>query len=142
VPRDTLEAAMIDGASRWERIRYVVLPSLKPLILFVLLVQLMDNFRVFEPIISFNAASNATSLAYSIYSSLKTQTVQLFGSAAGDLRHHHRLHRRSHHPRAHPRGAGAVCLEGLTHGRRRGTGPHSSRAPPGLAFAADDVRGR
>jgi multiple sugar transport system permease protein len=82
VPRDTLEAAMIDGASRLERIRYVVLPSLKPLILFVLLVQLMDNFRVFEPIISFNAAANATSLAYSIYSSLNTQTTQLFGSAA------------------------------------------------------------
>jgi multiple sugar transport system permease protein len=82
VPKDTLEAAMIDGASRLERIRFVVLPSLKPLILFVLLVQLMDNFRVFEPIISFNAAANATSLAYSIYSSLNTQTTQLFGSAA------------------------------------------------------------
>lgn len=82
VPRDTLEAAMIDGASRLERIRYVVLPSLKPLILFVLLVQLMDNFRVFEPIISFNAAANATSLSFLIYSSLNTQTTQLFGSAA------------------------------------------------------------
>ena len=82
VPRDTLEAAMIDGASRLERIRYVVLPSIKPLILFVLLVQLMDNFRVFEPIISFNAAANATSLSYLIYSSLNTQTTQLFGSAA------------------------------------------------------------
>ena len=82
VPQDTLEASMIDGASRLERIRFVVLPSLRPLILFVLLVQLMDNFRVFEPIISFNAAANATSLAYLIYSSLNTQTAQLFGAAA------------------------------------------------------------
>lgn len=82
VPRETLEAAVIDGASRLERIRYVVLPSLKPLILFVLLVQLMDNFRVFEPIISFNASANATSLAFDIYTSLNTQTSQLFGSAA------------------------------------------------------------
>ena len=73
---------MIDGASRIERIRYVVIPSLKPLMLFVLLVQLMDNFRVFEPIISFNAAANATSLSFLIYSSLNTQTTQLFGSAA------------------------------------------------------------
>ena len=73
---------MIGGASRIERIRYVVLPSLKPLILFVLLVQLMDNFRVFEPIISFNAQAHATSLAFQIYSSLNTQTTQLFGSAA------------------------------------------------------------
>ena len=82
VSRETLEAAMIDGASRIERIRYVVIPSLKPLMLFVLLVQLMDNFRVFEPIISFNAAANATSLAFDIYASLNTQTSQLFGSAA------------------------------------------------------------
>lgn len=82
VSRETLEAAMIDGASRWERVRYVVLPSLKPLVLFVLLVQLMDNFRVFEPIISFKASANATSLAFDIYTSLNTQTSQLFGSAA------------------------------------------------------------
>lgn len=82
VPRETLEAAMIDGASRLDRIRYVVMPSLRPLVLFVLLVQLMDNFRVFEPIISFNAAANASSLAYDIFASLNTQTSQLFGSAA------------------------------------------------------------
>jgi ABC-type sugar transport system permease subunit len=82
VPQDTVEASMIDGASRIERIRYVVLPSLRPLILFILLVQLMDNFRVFEPIISFNAAANATSLSYLIYSNLSTTTSSLFGSAA------------------------------------------------------------
>ena len=47
---------MIDGASRWERIRYVVIPHLTPLATFVALVQLMDNFRVFEPIVGFSAA--------------------------------------------------------------------------------------
>ena len=31
VPEDTLESAMIDGASRWERIRFVVIPHLTPL---------------------------------------------------------------------------------------------------------------
>jgi ABC-type sugar transport system permease subunit len=82
VPRDTLEAAMIDGANRWERLRFVTIPSLRPLLLFVLLVQLMDNFKVFEPIISFEAAAHATSLSYLIYSSLNTQTSQLYGSAA------------------------------------------------------------
>ena len=82
VPRDTIEAAMIDGASRVERIRYVVLPSLRPLILFVVLVQLMDNFRVFEPIIGFSASASATSMSFLVFSSLNTQTTQLFGSAA------------------------------------------------------------
>jgi multiple sugar transport system permease protein len=80
VPGDTLESAMIDGASRWERIRFVVLPHLAPLATFVALVQLMDNFRVFEPIVGFSAEANASSLSWMIYNDLSGDS-QLFGSA-------------------------------------------------------------
>ena len=82
VPGDTLESAMIDGASRWERIRFVVIPHLAPLATFVALVQLMDNFRVFEPIVGFSASANATSLSFAIFNDLRGQNAQLFGSAA------------------------------------------------------------
>ena len=82
VPGDTLESAMIDGANRWERIRFVVIPSLVPLATFVALVQLMDNFRVFEPIIGFSAAANASSLSYLIFNDLRGSDTPLFGSAA------------------------------------------------------------
>lgn len=82
LPQDTLESAMIDGANRWERIRYVVMPHLVPLATFVGLVLMMDNFRVFEPIIGFSAEANATSLSWSIYNDLNGQVDQLFGSAA------------------------------------------------------------
>ncbi|NKX43722.1 carbohydrate ABC transporter permease [Roseicyclus persicicus] len=81
VPEETLEAAMIDGANRWERIRYVVIPHLMPLAVFITLMQLMDNFRVFEPIVGFQAQASATSLSYIIYSDLRGD-VQQFGSAA------------------------------------------------------------
>ena len=67
VNTDTLEAARIDGASRWQQIRHVVIPHLLPLTTFIALIQLMDNFRVFEPIISFNAQAHATSLSWAIY---------------------------------------------------------------------------
>ena len=80
VPGDTLESAMIDGASRWERVRYVIIPHLAPLATFVALVQLMDNFRVFEPIVGFSAQANATSLSWLIYNDL-TGDSQQFGSA-------------------------------------------------------------
>ena len=73
---------MIDGASRWERIRFVVIPHLMPLATFVALVQLMDNFRVFEPIVGFSAEANATSLSWSIFNDLRGQVDQLFCSAA------------------------------------------------------------
>ena len=82
VPQDTLESAMVDGASRWERIRFVVIPYLMPLATFIALMQLMDNFRVFEPIIGFSAEANATSLSYLIFSDLRAGASPLFGSAA------------------------------------------------------------
>ncbi len=82
VNTDTLESAMVDGASRWERIRFVVLPHLMPLVTFVALIQLMDNFRVFEPIISFSASAHATSLSYAIYNDLGGETRLLSSAAA------------------------------------------------------------
>ncbi|GHA32882.1 ABC transporter permease [Devosia pacifica] len=82
VPGDTLESAMIDGASRWERVRYVIIPHLGPLATFVALVQLMDNFRVFEPIVGFSAEANATSLSWLVFNDLQGESTQLFGSAA------------------------------------------------------------
>ena len=82
VPQDTLESAMIDGASRWERIRHVVLPHLLPLTTFMALIKIMDNFRVFEPLVSFNAGAHAQSLSYFIYSDLGGETRLLSSAAA------------------------------------------------------------
>jgi ABC-type sugar transport system permease subunit len=81
VPQETLEAAMVDGASRWQRLRYVVIPHLAPLAVFVTLIQLMDNFRVLEPIVGFQAQANATSLSYNIYNYLRGDAPQ-FNAAA------------------------------------------------------------
>ena len=81
LPQDTLESAMIDGASRWERIRYVVIPHIMPLVTFVALIQLMDNFRVFEPIVGFNAEAHAQSLSWIIFNDLAGET-RLLSSAS------------------------------------------------------------
>lgn len=81
VPEEPLEAAMIDGASRWQSIRYVVIPHLMPLAVFITLMQLMDNFRVFEPIVGFQAQASATSLSHNIFVFLRGDSAQ-FGAAA------------------------------------------------------------
>ncbi len=81
VPSDTIEAAKIDGASRWQQVRFVIVPYMAPLLVFITLMQLMDNFRVFEPIISFSANAKATSLSMAIFNDLSGQD-KLFGSAA------------------------------------------------------------
>ena len=49
---------------------------------FVALISLMDNFRVFEPIIGFSAEGSAQSLSWLIYDNLVNEEVILFGSAA------------------------------------------------------------
>ena len=54
---------------------------LMPLVTFVALIQLMDNFRVFEPIVGFNAEAHATSLSWIIYNDLGGET-RLLSSAA------------------------------------------------------------
>lgn len=82
VNQDTNEAAMIDGANRWQRVRYVTIPHIMPLVTFVALIQLMDNFRVFEPLISFSAQAHATSLSTYIYYDLGGETRLLNSAAA------------------------------------------------------------
>jgi multiple sugar transport system permease protein len=82
VPKDTLESAMIDGATRWARLWYVVLPHLRPLVNFIGIISLMDNFRVFEAIIGFNAAANASSVSLLIFEDLRSSDSPLYGSAA------------------------------------------------------------
>lgn len=67
VNQDTLESAVIDGASRWERLRYVIIPHLMPLIVFVALIHLMDCYRVFEEIIGFSSQSHVISLQWLTY---------------------------------------------------------------------------
>lgn len=81
VPEDTLEAAFIDGANRWARVRFVVIPHLMPLVIFIMLMQLMDGIRVFEPIVGFSAGANASSLSTLIFNDLRGD-YQQFGSAA------------------------------------------------------------
>ncbi len=81
VPEDTMEAAQIDGASKWQSMRHVVVPHLMPLVVFITLIQLMDNFRVFEPIVSFQAQAYAQSLSWIIFNDLREAGNPLYGSA-------------------------------------------------------------
>ena len=64
VNMDTLESAIIDGANRFERLRYVIVPHLMPLIIFIALIHLMDCYRVFEEIVGFRSQAHVISLQW------------------------------------------------------------------------------
>jgi multiple sugar transport system permease protein len=67
VNQDAVEAALIDGATRAQRLRYVIIPHLMPLIVFVALIHLMDAYRVFEEVIGFRSEAYVISLQYLTY---------------------------------------------------------------------------
>lgn len=70
VPRETLEAARIDGAGGWARTRHVVIPALRNTIVFVVTVTTILAFRLFvQPyLMTRGGPGDATlSLVQSIY---------------------------------------------------------------------------
>ena len=85
VPQDAIEAATIDGASRWQRLRYVTLPHLMPLLVFVTTIHLMDAYRVFEPVLVLTRGAFTTSVQYLTYDILLQEANTYKASAAAML---------------------------------------------------------
>ncbi|PSL16065.1 carbohydrate ABC transporter permease [Shimia abyssi] len=67
VNQDSLESAIIDGASRWQRLKYIIIPHLMPLIVFISMIHLMDSYRVFEEIVGFSSQGHVISLQWLTY---------------------------------------------------------------------------
>lgn len=73
IPETYLEAASLDGASAWQRIRYVSLPLLKPILLYVLVTATINAFNVFTQVYVMTTGSQAAPgqalrvLVYDIY---------------------------------------------------------------------------
>jgi multiple sugar transport system permease protein len=85
VPQDSLEAARLDGASRWQQFRYVTLPHLASLLVFVTLIHLMDAYRVFEPVLVLTRGAFTTSVQYLTYAVLLEENNAYKASAAAIL---------------------------------------------------------
>jgi multiple sugar transport system permease protein len=85
VPQDSLEAATIDGASRWQKLRYITLPHLMPLIVFVALIHVMDAYRVFEPVVVLTQGAFTTSVQYLTYHILSVENNPYKASASAVL---------------------------------------------------------
>jgi trehalose/maltose transport system permease protein len=60
VPEDLQKAAMVDGATGWQRFTRITLPLMKPAILVALLFRTLDSFRIFDNIYIMTAGNNGT----------------------------------------------------------------------------------
>lgn len=50
LPDELVEASMIDGATRLRQVRYIMIPHLRSLFVFVGLISIMDAYRVFDSV--------------------------------------------------------------------------------------------
>lgn len=89
IDKTLFEAAAIDGASAWQRIRYVILPSLKPTFIILLLFSMggimHGNFGLFWNLVGNNAQLFATTdiIETSVYRMVMTQNNFTTSTAVG-----------------------------------------------------------
>jgi multiple sugar transport system permease protein len=57
IPDDLMEAAELDGATPWQRLIHVVLPMMKPIILFTVIIATIIFFNVFAPVYVLTASA-------------------------------------------------------------------------------------
>jgi ABC-type sugar transport system permease subunit len=64
IHREIYEAAMVDGATGWDLLRYITVPLLRPMIIFVLVTGMIGSFQIFESVmlISKGGPANKTNV--------------------------------------------------------------------------------
>ncbi|MEL7156915.1 MAG: ABC transporter permease subunit, partial [Actinomycetota bacterium] len=67
LPEERVEAAEIDGAGFWAKQRFVVIPHLRSLIVFVLLISIMDAYRVFDSAFVFGQSVGQSAHTLQVY---------------------------------------------------------------------------
>ena len=83
LPVELEEAAMIDGASRWQRLRYVTLPQLKPALFLVITLGLIGSWQVFDQIYVMSQGNPANTTLTPAYLSYQTAFKDFnYGSGA------------------------------------------------------------
>lgn len=83
IPEELLEAAEIDGARYWQRVRTIVTPMLAPTILTALLLRLIDALRIFSEVFALTEGGPGyATLLFSLYANKQAFTYMKVGMAS------------------------------------------------------------
>ncbi|MGY1712457.1 carbohydrate ABC transporter permease [Geodermatophilus sp. SYSU D00758] len=86
VPEVLQEAAKVDGATWWQRMRRVTIPNMKAAIMVALLFRTLDAFRIFDSIFIMTAGANGTeSVSFLAYRQTIARVEIGLGSAVSVL---------------------------------------------------------
>jgi multiple sugar transport system permease protein len=70
IPRELEEAALIDGAGPWQRFRHLILPQLRSVVFFLVVIETIASFQVFDAVYIMTAGGPVNStytLGYMLY---------------------------------------------------------------------------
>ena len=83
IPQPYYDAALVDGATPWQRFRHVTLPLLRPVVLFVLVTGIISGFQVFTLVYMMTEGGPLHSTDVIVYRIYQTAWEFLrFGSAS------------------------------------------------------------
>ena len=90
IPAILYEAALIDGATRWQRFRHVTLPMLSPTLFLIVVLSFISSFQIFDQVFIMTARTvaggvggSATTLSFFLYQSGFTHAEFGYASAIG-----------------------------------------------------------
>jgi multiple sugar transport system permease protein len=88
IPGVLYEAAIIDGANRWQRFRHVTLPMLSPTTFLVMILAIISAFQIFDQVyvitertVPGGVGGSATTLTYYLYRTAFTRSQFGYASA-------------------------------------------------------------
>lgn len=64
LPKQPFEAALVDGATKSQTLRYITLPLLRPVLFTTLFIRIMDTFRVFDEVWMLTSGGPGTATRY------------------------------------------------------------------------------
>jgi multiple sugar transport system permease protein len=83
LPRDQVEAAIVDGASRWQIFRDITWPAIVPVGVTLILIRLIEAFKIIDlPNVLTNGGPGIASESLTLHSFMAWRALDLGGSAA------------------------------------------------------------
>ena len=82
-PREPVEAALIDGANRWQVFRYVTWPAIMPVAMTLILIRTIEAFKIVDlPNVLTAGGPGIASESMTLHSFIAWRTLDRGGSAA------------------------------------------------------------
>lgn len=83
IPADLLEAAAVDGAGPWQRLRHITLPLLRPTLVFLLVVLVIGGLNVYISVLLITDGGRPLDLTHSVLTLMYKETFDRLNFSGG-----------------------------------------------------------